>query len=141
MALFPVNSAMGSSRALTTLRTLQKTTRNLPVSSLIRSIPRFGKLFVYLLFLLNFRSWPLVWHCKPSRSVHSISQLCLFLVIDRLFNVVIAYHIRHSFLRFRMLFMSPSAGLKFEDDWLDTLCPVGENPFEMVVPYRSWASK
>ena len=51
------------SRALLDHRGLQTALNNLQ-TTLFRTLPKLGKLLVFLLFLLNIRSWPLVWHRK-----------------------------------------------------------------------------
>jgi len=107
-------------------------------TTLFRITPKLGKLLVFLLFLLNIRSWPLVWHCKSQSSllihIHSRSQV-------RVFREVFAIRIRHTLIRAQMLFLSPMAGLELEDNWLESISPIGANPFEMAVHYRSWASE
>ena len=39
------------------------------------------------------------------------------------------------------MFRSSSVKLKMEDDWWDSISPIGEDPFRMVVRYDSWASE
>ena len=108
---------------------------------LIHTVPKLGKLLVLFFFLLNIRSWPLVWHRKWQMSF----RLFLFHIYSRsqvrVFRDVFSYRIRHSLIRARMLFLSPIAGLKLEDDWLNSIYPIGAHPFDMVVRYRSWASE
>lgn len=36
----------------------------LTAGSIRHLLPKFAKLLICLLFLLNIRSWPLMWHCK-----------------------------------------------------------------------------
>ena len=61
-------------------------------ATLIRSLPRLGKLLVFLLFLLNIRSWPLVWHrelpflptslCLPSMHKFAYSGMFSYIELD-----------------------------------------------------------
>jgi len=85
-----------------------------------RGTPGFFKYFVIALFLLNVRSWPIMWHFKVWRPVFSI-------------------RLRFMALRLRSLFLSKEAKLEVRQKWLEKLSPVGSNPFEKVTTYRTWA--
>ncbi|KDR78068.1 hypothetical protein GALMADRAFT_245047 [Galerina marginata CBS 339.88] len=113
---------MSSSQALVvTLDTLQSLARKLSLTSILRVAPKVGKALVCILFLLNIRSWPLVWHFRVFRPVYAI----------RLY---------HTWLRISGLVRSTAVKQKIEDQWLDSISPVGKHPLTMYVPYRSWAS-
>lgn len=82
---------------------------------------KLAKFMFLLLLLLNVRSLPLAWHL-------------------RVFRPVFAIRLRYWWAMLRTMLMSRQEREKEEDRWLDSLCPLGQNPFEMVVPYTSWAS-
>lgn len=89
------------------------------------SLHYLAKLFTYafyLLLLLNARSLPLAWHI-------------------RVFRPVFAIKLRHRWLKLRTALMSRQQKDIEEDIWLDRLCPVGQDPFDTVVSYTSWASE
>ncbi|GLB45721.1 putative thioesterase-like superfamily protein [Lyophyllum shimeji] len=80
-----------------------------------------AKFAVFLLFLVNVRSWPFAWHIRVFRPVTGI-------------------YIQLALLRLRLLFKSRAARLREIDQWRDSLCPVGADPFNYQVKYNSWAS-
>ncbi|KAF8805000.1 hypothetical protein BYT27DRAFT_7142973 [Phlegmacium glaucopus] len=86
-----------------------------------RLLPRVAKILISLLFLLNMRSWPLMWHF-------------------RVFRPVFALRLQHHWVSICSLFRSSSVKLKMSDDWWDSIAPIGDNPFTRVVTYKSWAS-
>jgi hypothetical protein len=103
-------------------------------------LPKFAKLLICLLFLLNIRSWPLMWHCKFLPALYWI-KLTISLQV-RVFWRVFALRLHHKWtVSICSIFRSPSVKLKREDDWWDSISPIGKNPFSMVVPYSSWASE
>ncbi|TFK37231.1 hypothetical protein BDQ12DRAFT_667169 [Crucibulum laeve] len=87
----------------------------------LRSIPVLAKYLAVLLVLANVRSIPLAWHF-------------------RVFRPVFAIRIRYRLLRWSIMFKPKKVQDVAEDRWLDSITPIGANPFTMVVPYRSWAS-
>ncbi|KAJ3513896.1 hypothetical protein NLJ89_g2692 [Agrocybe chaxingu] len=114
---------MDSSRAVATLRNLRQLTGTIPLSSISKALPKLGRVLLWLIVLLNARALPFVWHI-------------------RVFRPVFYRRVHHAWIRFLMLFKSSRfEKLKLEDAWLDSITPVGENPFTMVVPYKTWASE
>jgi len=81
-----------------------------------------AKYAFYLLLLLNMRSLPLVWHI-------------------RVFRPVFAMTLRRRWLTLRTALMSRERKAKEEDIWMDQICPVGQDPFEAVVLFKTWASE
>ena len=81
-----------------------------------------AKYVFYLLLLLNTRSLPLVWHI-------------------RVFRPVFAMTLRRRWLTLRTALMSRERKAKEEDTWMDQICPVGQDPFEAVVLFKTWASE
>ncbi|KAJ7595317.1 hypothetical protein C8J56DRAFT_922086 [Mycena floridula] len=77
----------------------------------------------YFVLLLNARSLPLAWHVKVWTPVFRI-------------------RIRYRLMRWKLyLFLKSSAERKrATEEWFDSITPIGQNPFESVVTYRSWAS-
>ncbi|PPR04891.1 hypothetical protein CVT26_012712 [Gymnopilus dilepis] len=115
---------MGSLGTLARLDSLKALARNLNPSTILHVLPklgRAGKWLLIVLFLLNIRSWPLVWHF-------------------RIFRPAIRLRLYHKWLNFIGLFRSKAFRLRVEDQWLDSIAPVGAHPFNMFVPYRTWAS-
>ncbi|KAF8957170.1 hypothetical protein BDZ97DRAFT_1847636 [Flammula alnicola] len=109
---------MNAARALAAAESLQELARKFTLTSFL---PKFGKLLVCLLFLVNIRSWPLVWHF-------------------RVFRTFFLRRFQYRWVMLRGLFKSREQKLLLEDRWLDSITPVGANPFTMVVPFTSWAS-
>ena len=87
----------------------------------LRHLSKAAKCIFYLLLILNARSLPLAWHI-------------------RIFRPVVLIRLRHRWMKLRTMLTSRGQREKEEDRWLDGLCPVGQDPFEMIVPYTSWAS-
>ncbi len=85
-------------------------------------LAKLAKYAFFLLLLLNARSLPLGWHI-------------------RVFRPVFAIKLRHRWLNLRTALMSRQQKETEEDVWVDRLCPVGQDPFETLVTYTSWASE
>ncbi|KAI6030091.1 hypothetical protein EDC04DRAFT_2712989 [Pisolithus marmoratus] len=81
----------------------------------------FLRLSVLLVFLVNAGSWPFVWHI-------------------RVFWPIIIARIQFLLLRTSLLFRSPSERERIFAERVESLCPVGANPFELVTVYKRWAS-
>ncbi|PSR78464.1 hypothetical protein PHLCEN_2v7407 [Hermanssonia centrifuga] len=88
---------------------------------LLRGTPAFFKWFAVTLFLINFRSWPLVWHYKV------------------LFSPIFEVRARYYRLLLSTLFLPAQARLERKTKWLQSLCPVGEDPTKFVVSVDAWA--
>ncbi|EKM76824.1 hypothetical protein AGABI1DRAFT_44318 [Agaricus bisporus var. burnettii JB137-S8] len=81
--------------------------------AVIRTVPAITKWLAILLFLINFRSWPLMWHF-------------------RVFKPVLLIQARLQLLKWRTMLLSKEAQDKRVDKWLDeNLTPIGEDPLEM----------
>ncbi|KAH7923844.1 hypothetical protein BV22DRAFT_1014595 [Leucogyrophana mollusca] len=86
------------------------------------SWPRQAIKFLILLVLLaNVRSLPLVWHV-------------------RLFLPAINIRLRYCALKVRHTFKDAKAKTTVLNDWIESLCPIGANPFEMSTTIKGWTS-
>ncbi|KAM6491307.1 hypothetical protein JOM56_013546 [Amanita muscaria] len=123
MNLAPRANNNGRHAALELVLSLQRRvlTRKALRSVVLTHFPRLLKYVIYLLVLLNVRSFPLAWHF-------------------RVFRPVFAVRARYLALRLRTLFLSRRQWEKEEDKWLDNLCPVGQDPFNIQASHHSWAS-
>ncbi|KAH7924109.1 hypothetical protein BV22DRAFT_1035533 [Leucogyrophana mollusca] len=90
------------------------------VSPRSRSVQIVVKYLCFLVLLANFRSLPFAWHI-------------------RVFFPIGAVKIRYYLLYLRLFFTPKATRTKVLDDWVESLCPVGMNPFEMVTVHKSWA--
>lgn len=112
-------------------------------------LPKAAKLLICLLFLLNIRSWPLMWHCKSFRfSKYTKSDITLIRNCPktkkkkvRIFRPVFVLRFQYYWVSICSMFKSASEKRKMKDKWFDSITPVGEHPFKKVVPYRTWASE
>ncbi|KAH6867895.1 hypothetical protein BKA70DRAFT_1392694 [Coprinopsis sp. MPI-PUGE-AT-0042] len=95
------------------------------VSSVARHTPAMWtvvKALIGLLFLVNARSWPLVWHV-------------------RIWYWAIAKRMEYRIFRWSTAFSSKAVRAKKEDEWVErTLGGMGKHPFDYVSVYHSWAS-
>jgi hypothetical protein len=89
--------------------------------SLLHFLPSATKYLLFLLLLINARSFPLVWHF-------------------RIFRPVIWIRLQYRLLRMRLMFKPLLVQDEAEAKWFDSLTPIGTNPFDQVVTYNSWAS-
>ncbi|KAF5378479.1 hypothetical protein D9615_007086 [Tricholomella constricta] len=87
----------------------------------IRYVPTLAKYLLCLLFLINVRSWPLMWHFRVFRPVFRI-------------------RLEHKLLQWRTMFMSRARKIQAEDEWLDSISPVGADPMSFSIKYNTWAS-
>ena len=96
------------------------------VGSVFRLLPSVMKYLLCIVFLLNARSWPLAWHgmfvCRPV--IYDISSQHVFAPMYRM-------------LQFRTIFERRAEKSRAEDCWLDSISPIGANPFNFNVPYMS----
>ncbi|KAF9458260.1 hypothetical protein BDZ94DRAFT_1284916 [Collybia nuda] len=90
-------------------------------ASALRIAPSITKYLIVLLLLLNIRSWPLAWHFRVFRPVFKI-------------------RIRYKLMQWRNMFRSRIAQVQAEDRWLDSITPIGADPFNLTISYNSWAS-
>ncbi|KAG6828966.1 hypothetical protein H0H92_006148 [Tricholoma furcatifolium] len=91
------------------------------LAPVLKFAPTAAKYLVFLLFLVNIRSWPLAWHF-------------------RVFRPVFAIRFQHTLVQLRTIFKSKAEKIKAEDEWLDSISPVGGDPLNYVVRYNTWAS-
>ncbi|KAJ3571327.1 hypothetical protein NP233_g3829 [Leucocoprinus birnbaumii] len=87
----------------------------------LRVLPSATKWLVLLLFLINAKSWPLMWHIRVFRPV---------------FRIRAEYHL----LLWRTMFCSKTAQDKRIDQWLDARSPIGEDPFDKISIYKTRAT-
>ncbi|KAF4585082.1 hypothetical protein EYR40_001918 [Pleurotus pulmonarius] len=90
-------------------------------ATIIRALPTFAKYLLYLLVLLNIRSFPLAWHV-------------------RVFQPVTNLRIKYRLFRLSLLFKSKQLKDKADADWWDSVSPIGCNPLQDTVTYTSWSS-
>ncbi|KAL0566414.1 hypothetical protein V5O48_015599 [Marasmius crinis-equi] len=95
------------------------------VHALLRLLPELpaGKIVLTILLLLNIRAFPFVWHVRVFRPVYSI-------------------YLQRLLLSIRTLFLSRKAKKAAIHRWMESLSPIGLNPFSQAaaVTYTSWAS-
>ncbi|KDQ23283.1 hypothetical protein PLEOSDRAFT_1048928 [Pleurotus ostreatus PC15] len=90
-------------------------------ATIIRVLPTLAKYILYLLVLLNIRSFPLAWHV-------------------RVFQPVTNLRIKYRLFRLTLLFKSKKLKDKADAEWWDSVSPIGRNPFQDTVTYTSWSS-
>lgn len=90
-----------------------------------------------LLFLVNIRSWPLIWHCECAILSPGLCYLTCLQV--RVFNPVFAVRLRWYLLQLRLLFKSTQAKRSIKAKWLGELSPVGVDPLDFVHVWKNWA--
>jgi acyl-CoA thioesterase FadM len=95
--------------------------QKLPRSKSTTLVLSASKYIFFVLLLINFRSLPFAWH------IH------VFLPLLRL-------RLQYYLLRFRILFKPKEVRAKILADWGEGLCPIGANPFELVVVHHGWTS-
>ncbi|KAF9005136.1 hypothetical protein BDQ17DRAFT_1353889 [Cyathus striatus] len=89
--------------------------------SILRSLPTVLKVFFALVFLLNIKSWPFVWHI-------------------RIFKPVWILQLKYKLMRLSIYFKSKAEKAKADEDWFDSITPIGESPFGTVITYHSRAT-
>jgi len=57
----------------------------------------------------------------------------------RVFAPVVRIRLRHKMVQWRTIFQPRRAQIIAEDRWLDSISPVGADPFNFTIPYTSWA--
>ncbi|KAF9447386.1 hypothetical protein P691DRAFT_706877 [Macrolepiota fuliginosa MF-IS2] len=87
----------------------------------LRTVPALAKWLVILLFVVNAKSWPLMWHIRVFRPVFRI-------------------WFQHRLLLWRTMFCSRPVREKRIDEWLDSVSPIGEGPFDKVDVYKTRAT-
>ncbi|KAF8060216.1 hypothetical protein FPV67DRAFT_1513845 [Lyophyllum atratum] len=91
------------------------------LKALFKFAPTLAKYVLWLVILVNMRSWPLAWHFRVFRPVFRI-------------------RLAHKMVVLRSMFKSGATKIQAEDEWLDSICPVGSDPLKYVIKYNSWAS-
>ncbi|KAF9481058.1 hypothetical protein BDN70DRAFT_876793 [Pholiota conissans] len=110
-----------NAHTLVVVDALKEVAQKMTLSNILSLLPKVGKAAVCVLFLLNIRSWPLVWHF-------------------RIFRPAILMRARHHLVMLSAMFKSPKQRDIVEDRWLDSISPIGSNPFTKVVSFKTWAS-
>ncbi|TCD64759.1 hypothetical protein EIP91_003650 [Steccherinum ochraceum] len=87
---------------------------------ILSAVPSVLKWSAALFFLVNCRSWPLVWHFKVWRPIWR-------------------YQFRVLFLRMSLLLKSRKEKQLAMDKFFESFVPVGKSPFEAIGTYRTWA--
>lgn len=109
---------------------------------ILRAIPSVLKWAAALLFLVNIRSWPLVWHSEYHLDFFpfiSCSQRSAYVV--QIWRPIWHFQLRFLFLRLRLLLKSRKEKQQALEKFFDSLPPIGQNPFDMVSKYRTWAGE
>ncbi|RDB18170.1 hypothetical protein Hypma_000487 [Hypsizygus marmoreus] len=91
------------------------------LGSFFRLLPTVTKYLLFLVLLINVRSWPLAWHF-------------------RVFRPVFRVRIQHKLMKWRTMFKSPAGQIAAEEEWFDSISPIGADPFNYTVKYNSRAS-
>ncbi|KAG5729440.1 hypothetical protein E4T56_gene6141 [Termitomyces sp. T112] len=91
------------------------------IDAILRFAPTVIKYLILLLFLANIRSWPLAWHF-------------------RVFRPVFYLRFQYSLVRLRNIFKSKSTKIQAEDEWLDSISPIGGDPLNYFIRYNTRAS-
>lgn len=103
--------------------------------SIIPFLPRPLKYFILLIIFANFRSWPFVWHCKscsiPRNHASNTNGDCLV----KVFRPVIRIRLYQLYLK---LTQQPR---KIQQEYKESIAPIGENPLECQTVYDTWAGK
>ena len=114
------------------------------LQSIFHNTPSLLKWVLGLLFLINVRSWPFVWHCECG--LHYVLDVFILTVAvlhsDKVL-VTPVYEIRLRYWAFLLknLVYSRKKRLELKDKWLQGLCPVGEDPIKFTVTVKGWAGK
>lgn len=119
------------------------------VSQSFRFLPKFLKYCVLFLFLVQVRSWPLAWHCESLFAVPAYATLTRLVRRSPLRPLPPVYVWRPVFVlrgkyylhRLSLLFASPSVRKQRNAQWLEQLSPIGRNPLEFQVTYKTWAGE
>lgn len=111
--------------------------------SVIRSLLKTStfkgvKWSLYVLVLLNLKSFPLAWHCKFPTSPPLF--FCYNLAIGRVFWPVTRIRLSYLWLRVRTLARSRKVKDIELEKWLDGISPIGSHPFQMVTTWKNYAS-
>ncbi|PPQ82856.1 hypothetical protein CVT24_008288 [Panaeolus cyanescens] len=112
---------MSSAHAVALMESAKRLLDEVTLANLLRVAPKLAKILFVLLFLINIRSWPLAWHF-------------------RVFRPVFALRIQRRWMRICASFKSPANRVRIHDQWMESISPIGENPLQMMVPFKSWAS-
>ncbi|KAF7795847.1 hypothetical protein EIP86_007014 [Pleurotus ostreatoroseus] len=95
------------------------------VAQVVAAAPRASlaalKLVVFALFLVNARSWPLLWHWR--------------VLVRPILDIRLPYY------RFLLstAFLPAHVRVQKKAEWLARLCPVGEDPIAFEVREPAWA--
>ena len=92
-----------------------------------------------LLFLVNIRSWPMMWHSEYSSI--ALSGCFLTCLQARVFFPVLMLRLRWYMLQLRLLFKSKQVKRSAKAKWLGELRPIGLDPFEFVHVWKNWACR
>lgn len=107
-------------------------------TSLWRLTPSLVKYVLWALILVNIRSFPLAWHCEFF-SFTTFPTKTKFRAV-RVFRPVFRLRLQYRLLRLKTFYKPRAVQIQAEDQWLDSISPVGAHPFNFATTYRSWAS-
>jgi hypothetical protein len=130
---------MNTVNAVAVIDALKEVARKLTIPNILSLVLKIGKAAVCVLFLLNIRSWPLVWHCEFLICIlyDGKAEICHSV---RIFRPVIILRAHHRWVLLRAIFKSSAQKAVLEDQWLDSISSIGSDPFAKVIPFKTWAS-
>lgn len=106
---------------------------------------RILKFLALLIAVINCRSWPLCWHCTlsfhPPTKLSAFTQTYGPLTSVRIFRPIYWLRLEYFRIRAACLFRSNATWNERRALFHETLCPVGQNPFDIHVRYKTWASE
>ncbi|KAI0049056.1 hypothetical protein FA95DRAFT_1588454 [Auriscalpium vulgare] len=89
--------------------------------SVTHTLPRVAKYLAFFLIALNARSLPFGWHI-------------------RVFWPAVQLRYRYLLFRLSLILKSRKAQEEAKAKWLESLSPIGQNPFDKLVVYKAWAA-
>ena len=101
-------------------------------------VGRALKVVIFLLFLVNARSWPLAWHCTFMFLTTETHKITLVLIDKVLVEPIVAIRARYRFHRLSTLFLPAHVREERRAEWLRKLGPVGQNPFTFEIIQNGW---
>jgi hypothetical protein len=104
--------------------------------------PAIYKVLFWALLLVNIRSFPFAWHGERRVfKVHASLFNDIPTDLVRIFRPAISIRFEYYVFRLRNLFASRSVLAKKKEGWLESITPIGANPFEHVIVYKTSASE
>ena len=75
-----------------------------------------------------------------------VSDFCVPNVVSdkvpvRIWRPALVRQFQHRMLKLRTMFYSKEKQIRLEDEWYNSITPIGAHPLEKEVSYRAWASE